>query len=52
VEIANKITSKREHILPYQLKFTNLYPEIPAQIIFESPYYKLTVGNFRSKMKP
>ena len=44
-----KFTSKREDILPYQLKFTKLHPEIPAQIIFESPYYKLTAGNFRTK---
>ena len=44
-----KFTSKREDILPYQLKFTNLYPEIPVEIIFDSPYYKLTAGNFRTK---
>jgi len=44
-----KFTSKRENILPYQVKFTNLYPEIPAQITFDSPYYKLTVGNFKTK---
>ena len=44
-----KFTSKREDILPYQVKFANLYPEIPAQIIFNSPYYKLTVGNFKTK---
>ena len=44
-----KFTSKREDILPYQVKFINLYPKIPAQITFDSPYYKLTVGNFRTK---
>ena len=44
-----KFTSKREEILAYQVKFTNLYPEIPAQITFESPYYKLTIGNFKTK---
>ena len=44
-----KFTSKREDILPYQVKFTNLYPGIPAQITFDSPYYKLTVGNFKTK---
>ena len=31
------------------MKFTKLYPDIPAQITFDSPYYKLTVGNFRTK---
>ena len=28
---------------------TNLYPEIPVQIAFDSPNYKLTVGNFRTR---
>lgn len=46
-----KFKEKREDILPYQIRFTNLYPEIPAQITFESPYYKLTVGNFRTRHK-
>lgn len=44
-----KFTSKREDILRHQIKFTNLYANIPAQITFNSPYYKLTVGNFRTK---
>tara|TARA_B000000437_G_C11686227_1_gene321074 strand:+ start:1914 stop:2324 length:411 start_codon:yes stop_codon:yes gene_type:complete len=44
-----KFTSKREDILRYQIKFTNLYPQTPSQITFNSPYYKLTVGNFRTK---
>ena len=44
-----KFTSKRKDILPYQVKFANLYPGIPLKITFESPYYKLTAGNFRTK---
>jgi len=40
---------QKEEILPYQIKFTNLYPEIPIQIAFDSPNYKLTVGNFRTR---
>jgi len=44
-----KFKAKREDILPYQIRFTNLYPNIPAQITFDSPYYKLTVGNFRTR---
>jgi hypothetical protein len=44
-----KFTSKREDLLSLQVQFTNLYPEIPVQIIFEAPYYKLTVGNFKTK---
>ena len=47
IQIAFK--AKREDILAKQAKFTHLYPKIPAQIIFDSPYYKLTVGNFRTK---
>ena len=41
--------AKRENILPLQIKFSRLYPEIPAKITFDSPYYKLTVGNFRTR---
>ena len=44
-----KFTSKREDIIPYKVRFINLYPNIPAQITFESPYYKLLAGNFRTK---
>jgi len=40
---------QKEEILPYQIKFTNLYPDIPVQIAFDSPNYKLTVGNFRTR---
>ena len=44
-----KFTSKREDILPYQRRFSRLYANIPTKIIFDSPYYKLTAGNFRTK---
>lgn len=44
-----KFTSKREDILPYKIRFINLYPEIPVHITFDSPYYKLTAGNFKTK---
>ena len=44
-----KFKSKREDILPYKIRFIKKYPEIPAQITFDSPYYKLTAGNFRTK---
>ena len=44
-----KFTDKRNDILRYQAKFKRLCPEIPTEIIFESPYYKLRSGNFRSK---
>jgi len=44
-----KFEAKREEILPYQIRFANLYPNISAQITFDSPYYKLSVGNFRTR---
>ena len=44
-----KFTSKRDDIMPYKIKFINLYPEIPVYITFDSPYYKLTAGNFKTK---
>ena len=44
-----KFAEKRKDILTYKMKFKNLFPEIPTQIKFESPYYKLTIGNFRTK---
>ena len=44
-----KFKAKREDILPFQIRFSKLYPKIPAQITFDSPYYKLTVGNFRTR---
>tara|TARA_B110000444_G_C18633333_1_gene497917 strand:- start:397 stop:804 length:408 start_codon:yes stop_codon:yes gene_type:complete len=44
-----KFKAKREDILPFQIRFIKLYPEIPAQITFDSPYYKFTVGNFRTR---
>ena len=44
ITIAAAIITKRTGI-----KFKKLFPEIPVQIIFDSPYYKLTVGNFRKR---
>ena len=44
-----KFTSKRSDIVPYKMKFNNLYPEISTSIIFESPYYKLLAGDFKTK---
>lgn len=44
-----KFAYKREEIVNYQKKFIRLYPHIPSQITFKSPYYNLTVGNYRTK---
>lgn len=44
-----KFTSKYSDIVPYKVKFNNIFPEISTVIIFESPYYKLLAGNFKTK---
>ena len=44
-----KFAYKRDEIVKHQTKFIDLYPEIPSQITFKSPYYNLTVGNYRTK---
>ena len=44
-----KFAYKREDIVAYQAKFIGIYPKIPSQITFRSPYYNLTVGNYRTK---
>jgi hypothetical protein len=31
--------------------FVQKHPEIPSYLIFQQPYYKVRVGDFRSKMK-
>lgn len=32
-------------------KFVEQYPEIPSYLIFQQPYYKVRVGDFRTKME-
>ncbi len=32
-------------------KFISRYPEISAYVIFQEPYYKVRVGNFRNKLE-
>lgn len=32
-------------------EFVQKYPEIPSYLIFQQPYYKVRVGDFRSKME-
>lgn len=46
-----KFTLKQEEIRPFQSKFSRLYPDINTHITFDSPFYKLSVGNFRTKME-
>ena len=32
-------------------EFVKSYPEIPSYLIFQQPYYKVRVGDFRTKME-
>ena len=42
--------SKKETIVEKRLKFIRKYPSIPIYLIYNAPYYKLRVGNFRNKL--
>ena len=41
--------STKEEIKKTRFEFTKLYPEIPTYLTYESPYYRICVGNFRTK---
>ena len=46
-----KFKAKESEILMLKLKFIRLYPEIPVLLEYEEPYYRIRVGNFRSKLE-
>ena len=46
-----KFKAKESEILKLKLKFIRLYPEIPVLLEYEEPYYRIRVGNFRSKLE-
>ena len=41
--------STKEEIKETRSEFIKLYPEIPTYLSYESPYYRISVGNFRTK---
>jgi len=41
--------STKEEIKKTRFDFTKLYPEIPTYLTYDPPYYKICVGNFRTK---
>lgn len=41
--------STKEEIKKTRIDFINLYPEIPTYLTYDSPYYRICVGNFRTK---
>ena len=44
-----KKTKKKEEIKKTRSEFIKLYPEIPTYLTYETPYYRICVGNFRTK---
>ena len=41
--------STKEEIKETRSEFIKLYPKIPTYLSYESPYYRICVGNFRTK---
>ena len=41
--------STKEEIKKTRLNFRKLYPEIPTYLTYDPPYYRICVGNFRTK---
>jgi len=46
-----KFKVKEAEILQLKLKFIRLYPNIPVLLEYEEPYYRIRVGNCRSKLE-
>ena len=42
-------TNKREEAIAAKTKVYNNFPELKAYLIYQSPYFKLKVGNFRER---
>lgn len=48
MEIGNDAVRHAEAV---KKQFTNAFPEIPVYLSYEQPYYRLRVGNFRSRIE-
>lgn len=46
-----KFKAKESEILELKLKFIKIYPEIPVLLEYEEPYYRIRVGNCRTKLE-
>ncbi len=42
-------TSKRDEAIEAKTKVYNYFPELKSYLIYQSPYFKLKVGNFKEK---
>lgn len=45
-----KFQAKEVEIIKIKLKFIKLFPEIPVYLEYEEPYYRIRVGNCRTKL--
>ena len=43
--------AKQEEIRQLKIDFIRLYPEIPAYLEYDAPYYRVRVGNCRTKLE-
>jgi hypothetical protein len=43
--------TKKEEIQQLKIAFIKLYPEIPAYLEYEEPYYRVRVGNCRTRLE-
>ena len=43
--------TKKKELKQLKIAFIKLYPEIPAYLEYEAPYYKVRVGNCRTKLE-
>ncbi len=46
-----KFKAKESEILELKMKFIQLYPEIPIMLEYAEPYYRIRVGNCRTKIE-
>ena len=46
-----KFKAKEAEILELKLQFIRLYPNIPVLLEYEEPYYRIRVGNCRTKLE-
>ena len=44
-------STDRTQIEAGRVRFRNAYPDVPAEMIHEKPYYKLKVGAFKSRLE-
>ena len=43
--------AERNNANALKIKFLKLYPETPAYLIYQQPYFKLRVGDYRTKIE-